>query len=92
MSQFPSLQQLSVGCAIICFLVVFIRNRYKGRATTLDVLLPKLLAGSAVPTGFFLLICAFEPTLVNKLTDLSLYLAAAGIALLYVSIKEIISE
>jgi len=83
------LQQLSVAFAVVAFIAAVIRGRSKGSPHSLDKLIAKLLAGSAIPTGLFLIVCAFDTSLISKLTDLSLYLAAAGLALLYVSIKEI---
>jgi hypothetical protein len=88
---FLSLQRLSVLCAVLVFVTVFVRGRMNGMAHPLDKLLSKLLAGSAIPTSIFLVVCAFDTTLITKLSDLSLYLAAAGVALLYVSVKEILS-
>jgi hypothetical protein len=83
------LKQLSVACAILVFIATLLRSRLRGNPHSLDKLISKLLAGSAIPTGVFLIICAFKTDLMAKLTDLSLYLAAAGLALLYVSVKEI---
>jgi hypothetical protein len=85
----PSFQQLTVGCAVLGAIIALIQHR-KGDGLRLETVVAKLLAASSVPTGFFLLACAFNTSLVSRLADLGLYLAAAGIALLYVSIKEFI--
>lgn len=58
----------------------------------LEKLIVKLLAGSSVPTGILLLGCAFNEAWIPKLNDLGTYLAAAGVALLFISIKEIVKQ
>ena len=92
MHYLPSLQQISVACALVVFLFVLIRNHRQKKPHSLERLLAKLLAGSALPTGTFLILCAFDTSLVSKLTDLNLHLAAAGMALLFVSVKEISAD
>ena len=82
------LNQACVACSIIVFVWALISGRRNGRSPLrLDKILAKALAGSALPTGIVLLICAFQPELVKELTDLHIHLAAAGLALLYISFQ-----
>lgn len=84
-----SFEHTTVGAGLFGVLVVLLRG-WKNRAVLkLEDVIAKLLAGSAIPTGFYLMACAFNTSLIAKLSDLGLYLAAAGLALLYVSIKEL---
>ena len=79
-----SLQQATVACAVVGVVIALLRK------LPLEGILGKLLAASAVPTGILLLGCAFNTDWISKFSDLGLYLLAAGVALLYVSIKELL--
>lgn len=82
----PTLQQLTVGSAALGAVYATLRD---GKALTLQTLVIKALTASSLPTGLFLIGAAFNPTLGAQLRDLGLYLLAAAIALLYVSLKEL---
>jgi len=79
----PSFQQVTVGCAILGVVIAVWRK------LPLEGIVAKLLAASALPTGILLLGCAFHTDWISKLSDLGIYLLAAGVALLYVSLKEL---
>lgn len=49
----------------------------------------KLLAASSLPTGVLLLASAFDKSLLVHVSDSGIYVAAAGVALLFVGIKEL---
>jgi hypothetical protein len=83
-----SLQQTSVAGGVIGFLIPLVRAWGTGVVPDLGKVISKMLAGSAIPTGAYLLFCGFRPEFVKELHDLGLYLAAAGLALLFVSAKE----
>lgn len=87
MISLPSLAQLTVGAALVGGIVAVIRYR---TSLTLEAVLASLLAASSVPSAVVLLWCAFDSSQINQLNDLGLYLAAAGVALLYVSVKELV--
>jgi hypothetical protein len=82
----PTLQQMTVGSAALGALYAALRD---GKALTLQTVVVKALTASSLPTGIFLICAAFNPTLGAKLSDLGLYLLAAAIALIYVSLKEL---
>jgi len=84
-----SFQQTTVGVALLCAAVAVLRGPQKPGGLRLEDVIAKLLAGSSIPTGLYLMACAFDTSLVAMLTELGLYLAAAGLALLYVSVKEL---
>jgi hypothetical protein len=84
----PSLQHVTVASAILGAAYAAIRYR---ATLSLEIVVGKLLAASSIPAGLFLLACAFDTTLASKLSgDLGLYFGAAGVALLYVSVKELV--
>jgi hypothetical protein len=80
------LPQLTVGFALLGGVVALIRHRAR---PPLEAVLGSLLAASSIPPGLLLLGCGFNSDLIKHLNDLGLYLAAAGVALLYISIKEL---
>jgi hypothetical protein len=82
----PSLGQATIGAGIGSSLVAFTQGLRRHENLKLDVIIAKTLAGSALPTGLYLVVCAFDPDRVKTLADIGLYLLAAGVALLYVSI------
>jgi hypothetical protein len=51
-----------------------------------------MLSASLIPTGVWLLLCAFDPTLLSEVSGLNLYLAVAGVALIFVAVRGIISN
>ena len=81
----------SIGCGILVFVAFLIINHRKGKPNNLGILLAQLFSASAIPVGIWLIVCAFQPALVQLLPDIGLYLAAAGLSLLYVSYKGIFS-
>ena len=89
MSGFPSLAQLTVGFALFGGVFALFRHR---NTLTLEAVLGNLLAASSIPSAILLLWCAFDSSRINYMNDLGLYLAAAGVALLYVAIKEMTRE
>jgi hypothetical protein len=89
MNSLPSLPQLTVGFALLGGIVAVVRHR---KSLTLEVVLGNLLAASSIPSALFLLWCAFDASQLVRLNDLGLYLAAAGVALLYVATKELVRE
>lgn len=86
----PTLQQVTVACAVLGALYCLIRNRSNPAKRTLEEVLLKLLSASTIPTGLLLLACAFDNSLLKHVSDFGIYVAAAGIALLFVSIKELL--
>ena len=84
-----SFQQTTVACAVVGAVIAIFQQWRTLDKLRLEAVVSKLLAGSTVPTGLFLLACAFNPALVSRLSEVGLYLAAAAIALLYVSIAEL---
>ena len=79
-----SFQQTTVACAVLGVIVALWRR------LPLEGVVGKLLAASALPTGILLLGCAFKTDWISRLGDLGIYLLAAAVALLYVSLKELL--
>jgi hypothetical protein len=87
-----SVQETTVACALIGASVAFIQQRNQPNDQHLEKVMAKLLAASSIPTGLLILASAFHTEWLSKLSDLGIYLAAAGVALLYVSVKELIKR
>lgn len=77
----------SVALFILGFVFTFIARRTKKQPINLEILLPKAIAASSIPPGLLLLVCAFNPGLLQEITGLNIYIAAGGLALLYLSYK-----
>ena len=86
----PSLAQITVGFAIAGAAICLIRNRTQLSALKLEDVVLKILGASAIPNGFLLLGAAFDDSLLQRVSDAGIYLVAAGSALLFVSIKELV--
>jgi hypothetical protein len=86
----PTLQQVTVACAVSGAIYCLIRHRANPSGRTLESVVLKLLAASTIPTGILLLACAFDTSLLRHVSDVGIYVAAAGVALLFVGVKEIL--
>lgn len=86
----PTLTQISIVFALVGVLYGLIKHRANPHGRDLEGILQKLLAASSVPTGILLLACGFNTSLLDYVTDVGLYVTAAGVALLYVAVKEIL--
>jgi len=81
------LNQASVSCAILTFICVVAYQRSKNIKLKLEDVLVRVFAGSAIPTSLALLMCAFKPSLLQKMTGFNIHIATAGLALLFISVK-----
>ena len=81
----------SVALFIIGFVLTFAVRKTKKQPVNLEILLLKAIATSSIPAALLLLLCAFNPGLLQNLTGLNIYIAAGGLALLYLS-YEILSK
>jgi len=89
MTAWFTLERISICVALLCLVHALIVGHRNGKQMPLERLLSRALAGSAIPPAVFLLICAFDKDQIKKLNELGIYLLAAGVALLYVSLSEI---
>jgi len=87
-----SLQQFTVVAAVLGALTFLVAQLLRRKQPHLEKILVKAFAASTIPTGFLLLVSGFQPNLLTQIADLSLYAAIAGIALLYISFKELFVE
>jgi hypothetical protein len=87
----PNLQQVTVGFAVFGAAYCLIKHRNNPSKRTLQSVILKLLAASTVPTGFLLLACAFNTSLLQRVSDVGIYVAAAGVTLLFVSVQEMLN-
>ena len=89
MSLISSLPQVTVAFAIFGAIYCLVKNRANPPGRTLEMVVSKLLAASSLPTGVLLLASAFDKSLLVHVSDSGVYVAAAGVALLFVGIKEL---
>jgi hypothetical protein len=86
-----TLQQATVGAAILAVAVSLARTLWFGHPSLrLESLVSQALAGSSIPPALYLVACAFKPSLLNDIGDAGIYLLAASIALLYISLRELV--
>lgn len=86
----PTLQQVTVACAVLGAMYCLFKHRANPSNRTLEAVVLKLLAASTMPTGMLLLASAFDTSLLMHVSDVGIYVAAAGISLLFVGIKELL--
>ena len=82
----------SAALAILTFFVALIVKKLDGQSAHLDDLIRRALSASAIPTGIILIACAFDPSLLGSLTGLNIYIAIAGMTLLFVAGKGIFGK
>lgn len=88
-SLFAYISHASVACVILTFLWVFITTRLNREVLSLEEIMIKSTAASAVPLGLALVACAFDNELLNHLSGYAIHIAMAGLALLYITYKTI---
>ncbi len=84
-----NLPQISVIFGLLFFIIILIRLLVKREEVKLEKLLTGAFSGSTIPTGLALLLCAFDPSLIQHLEGLHIYIAVAGLALIFVAIKSL---
>ncbi|HEX2205423.1 MAG TPA: hypothetical protein VHG91_19085 [Longimicrobium sp.] len=87
-------QQWTAAFAVFVFVTLVVSHmarvrRVSVRDLPLDGLLSRVFAGSSIPTGVLLVICAFDDAVLAQANEIGLYVAAAGLTLIYLSLKEI---
>ncbi|HEY7334070.1 MAG TPA: hypothetical protein VH639_04240 [Bryobacteraceae bacterium] len=73
--------------ALIAFILGLLWDFKRKKTTGLEVHLARAAAAGTVPTSLLLIYCAFDPSVLPHLTGLNVPIAAAGMALLYISLR-----
>lgn len=94
---FEIINQLSVGLASVAFICLWARQLILVRNGKINELnFSSLASGSlsvaTVPTGIALVLCAFDTSLLPRLSDLHLHIWVAGAAIFFLGITSFISE
>ena len=85
----PTLDQFiklgPICCALLAvFIFVCIKLRQGEKIEFIDIFVVGT-AGSSLPSGVLLIYAAFDQSVIAKISDSNVYIAFAGIALLYVA-------
>ena len=88
---FKYLNEVSVSLMLVFILVYICRCLVDHRTVSLEGMLMPAMSAASLPAGVALIICAFSPSYVSKLESINVYLAMAGIALLYFAIQSVSS-
>ena len=76
----------SITCALLSAVVYLLYRLWiKKKFDYIDIFTVGT-AGSSLPSGGLLIYGAFDPTIIQKISDSNVYIAFAGIALLYVGL------
>lgn len=86
------LQASTALCGIVSFVLVWVQDWRSARETTLDRPVLAGIAGTSIPTGLVLIYGAFDATVIQELVTLRVYLALAGLVLIFVAIKTIAGQ
>lgn len=86
------LSQATVLMGVIAFTYTVITRSRNGHKISLDELFVRALAGASIPNGLMFIMCAFDTSLIPKLSEINIYLALVGMALVYISFKEAFIE
>ena len=77
----------SVVCGVAsfgCFLAAELVTR---RKPELRKLIERMFTASTIPTSLALIYCAVDPSALTKLQGISIYIAVAGVATLFVAVE-----
>ena len=81
---------VSVGLAVITFMAAVAIDAKRKSAGELESHMKKAAAAGAIPTAFLLIYGAFDPSIISQLSGLNVPIAAAGLALLYISVRTVL--
>lgn len=85
----PSLDQFiklgPICCALLAILIFICFKLKQGEKIEFIDIFVVGTAGSSAPSGVLLIYAAFDQSVVSKISDSNVYIAFAGIALLYVA-------
>jgi len=79
----------SVSLVVVTFILGVVISLLRKTGSNLEDHLIKAMAAGAIPTALALIYGAFNPSIIAQLSGLNVAIAAAGLALLYISIKTI---
>ncbi|HEX9733490.1 MAG TPA: hypothetical protein VGG06_16080 [Thermoanaerobaculia bacterium] len=86
------LQASTALCGIVSFVLVWVQNWRSDGKTTLERPVLAAVAGASLPTGLVLIYGAFDATVIQELVALGVYLAIAGLMLIFVTLKTIAAQ
>lgn len=74
---------------ILFFIIFLIIKLYKRQNCDLYELMVVGFTGGSIPTGCLLVYAAFDTSAMTKLSDAPMYIAFAGLAVLYIAVMSI---
>ena len=78
-----------VASGLIVAILYWIYRTKKKKITSLEDFFIVGITASAFPSGILLIAAAFDSTLLSKMSDAPIYIALAGCAVLYITIKTV---
>jgi hypothetical protein len=82
----------SVCLVVLSFVTAVAVDLRQGTASGLESHLAKAGAAGSIPTALLLIYGAIDPSVINQLSGLNVWIAAAGLSLLYISAKAILKK
>lgn len=82
----------SVCLAVLAFVGGIAIDLIRKKGATLEHHLARVGAAGAIPTAVVLIYGAFEPSIITQLSGLNVPIAAAGLVLLYTSVKTVFAS
>lgn len=88
------LSSISVTVAVLAFVGFGLSGTFAGdrKNARLADLIVRSMAAAGIPTAVALIWCAYNPSDLHRLSDHQIYIAVAGLCLLYCSILSMVSE
>jgi hypothetical protein len=74
---------------LICFFGFWVIRFLKRKQHELSDVFIVGMAGASIPSGFFVVLGAFDPEVLQELSDCQLYIAFSGASLIYLAFKTI---
>jgi hypothetical protein len=89
-----SFRKITAGFALAGVIFSVLKQRLRGRNSaqtlSLEMVIANLISAGAVPVGILILLCAFNERFLGLLHDSYLYFLAAGVAVLFVALKDLL--
>ncbi|WP_321528830.1 hypothetical protein [Sedimenticola selenatireducens] len=84
-----TINAISVTLVLICVLALLAMHKVKGKKTSIEDFFVSGFAAASIPTGCTLIYCAYDPSKISLLSDVTMQIALVGAGVIFISYKTI---
>lgn len=84
-----SINAMSVTLVLISVIFLLVVHKFKGKHTSIEDFFISGFAAASFPTGITLIYCAYDPSKISMLSDVTMQIALVGAGVIFISYKTI---